>query len=636
MPSGLVTVILASSEAGCSKYEGRLFTELLSRFPGIARDRILHVGDHPRSDGVQARAAGLRTRLHDTGVDSTRDVFRHETLRHGAVVPELASLRCAATVTNAPEDPGERWWFGFGAAVLGPVLAAFADWVVQECVRDGVRVVKPLMREGKLLAALISRAARASSADLSVSPLYASRSATWLASLASFDAGAVHHLLQRQHLTVAELFDYIGIGLEDAGVAIAAARHVRLADAGRFQLSDRQRLGDALMAFLGRADVRARVDRTITDARRVVRRYIDQECESAADVALVDLGFHATIGRALELAAGSATRQFHHFLMFGAETVARLWASGCDVRVFAAGPGQNADLAGIISRHPALLETLLIEAGTTLGYDQTASGVIAPRLQSDDVSEAQRTATRTCRAGVLAFQERWLEWKAVLPDSADSVIAERRALAQIVHRAIDFPTSEEAKHLGALVHEDNFGGRSATELANPAHIPSGIDADAFLNATLSAAPAFGRSWHWPAGVCERRWPGHLERRWRQALGTLDAAPPAMPRLAMHMRQAGVRRCIVWGAGEAGQALMRAIRQEGIEVLAITDSNPAVWGTSVDGVQVVSPADVRRLGHHVFAVGSCAFASDIEATLRAQYSENPNTLRIFSPVSEVAA
>ena len=45
--------------------------------------------------------------------------------------------------------------------VLGPVLVRFADWVVASCLRQGVRQVWGILREGGLLAELVAADARA-------------------------------------------------------------------------------------------------------------------------------------------------------------------------------------------------------------------------------------------------------------------------------------------------------------------------------------------------------------------------------------------------------------------------------------------------------------------------------------------
>jgi FlaA1/EpsC-like NDP-sugar epimerase len=46
--------------------------------------------------------------------------------------------------------------------------------------------------------------------------------------------------------------------------------------------------------------------------------------------------------------------------------------------------------------------------------------------------------------------------------------------------------------------------------------------------------------------------------------------------------------VLFGAGGLGKRTLSGLRRLGIEPLAFADSNPALWGTSIDGVSVMSP------------------------------------------------
>jgi hypothetical protein len=198
------------------------------------------------------------------------------------------------------------------------------------------------------------------------------------------------------------------------------------------------------------------------------------------------------------------------------------------------------------------------------------------------------------------------------------------------------PTPDEATQLGRLVHEDNDGGLSLRPIVDMTLASGAPSAAAFLAEALEATTDFDRLCLWPAGVCESRWPGEIERNWRLAAGAADGAPGAIPALALRARAAGVRRLLVWGAGEMGSALIKACRTAGVDVAGVTDSNPALWGSSVEGVPVLSPGEARTRGPHVYAIGSLAFAADIEQALRREYRTTSDRLQVFSPAAEAAA
>lgn len=629
----LFDLILTSSDEGVSKHDGGLFERLRARWPDITPGSILHVGDNPSSDRLRARSAGLDVAAHDTGAETLREVFRLEDLRYRHLAPEIASLRRLAVSLSPPMPDEERWWFELGASVLGPLLSAFADWVVAGCTRDGISIVRPLMREGALLTRLIERAALADGARLDVRPLYVSRASTWLAGVHSFGNAEVAELLQRQWLTAAEALAAVGLDVTSAPDAVRslAAEALHGARIGSVREAH-DGVARVLSEFLCDSEVRRQVDHAAEARRDLLLDYVAQECGRADHVALVDIGFRGSIGVALDRASAGA-QTFHQFLLFGAAPVSRLWTAGHDVRLFAGGPGYNADLSGAIVRHPALVETLLMDGGTTTGYARVGDR-IEPVLDRARVSSEQVAWTKACRDGVVAFQEQWLAWRRLRPGSAGAVMGAPRTLLEPLHRLLTLPTTAEALKLGVLVHEDNAGGASSRKIASV----DGVPVEATLRDVLrpTAVEAGTSGWLWPAGVCAQRWPGALERQWRDLAGSSDGAPAIIPSIARRARVAGVRRCIIWGAGEVGLALLHACRSEGVDVHAVADSNPALWGTSMAGVSVVSPDEAASLSTDAYAIGSLAFAHDIARSLHERSRAKGSSLRIFSALDEEAA
>ena len=54
-----------------------------------------------------------------------------------------------------------------------------------------------------------------------------------------------------------------------------------------------------------------------------------------------------------------------------------------------------------------------------------------------------------------------------------------------------------------------------------------------------------------------------------------------------------RDLVLFGAGNLGRRTLCKLREQGIEPLAFLDNNSARWGTSIDGVEVISPAEGAR-------------------------------------------
>ena len=53
------------------------------------------------------------------------------------------------------------------------------------------------------------------------------------------------------------------------------------------------------------------------------------------------------------------------------------------------------------------------------------------------------------------------------------------------------------------------------------------------------------------------------------------------------------RCVLFGCGTLGKKAVSLLREIGIEPLALTDSDPARWGTTYEGLTVLSPEDAAQ-------------------------------------------
>jgi FkbM family methyltransferase len=51
--------------------------------------------------------------------------------------------------------------------------------------------------------------------------------------------------------------------------------------------------------------------------------------------------------------------------------------------------------------------------------------------------------------------------------------------------------------------------------------------------------------------------------------------------------------VLFGAGNLGRRILARLRQDGVEPVAFADNSPALWGQTVDGIHVFSPAEATR-------------------------------------------
>jgi hypothetical protein len=345
---------------------------------------------------------------------------------------------------------------------------------------------------------------------------------------------------------------------------------------------------------------------------------------------LVDVGFHGTVGLAIERAAkGRLATCWHQLLAVAAESIEHAWTDGSDVRAFSGGPAAHTDAAPELIRHAAVLEAVLVAGASTCGYVEE-HGRVLPRTEAARCLDEQAAALAACRDGIAAFQRAWLSLRRSKPEAVSRLTGERPRLLRQVQRFVALPTAAEAAHVGGLWHEHNGGSTSVDRLCDAAAVPPDVDAATFLAATSGGARAYGRQWLWPQGVVTQKWPGYLAARHGAARSAGEI--PALASLAQRVLGAGVSRCLVYGAGDAGRALAASLRTRGVTVAGFVDRSERLRATCVEGLPVLAPSDALAGDCHTYAVGSLAFAAQITADLARLYEARPGQLQLFAATS----
>lgn len=447
---------------------GRMFDIVLDEL-GRRPSEVLHVGDNERSDVEAPASKGLpslhfrrETSLASRILDAEERYVEPSHLR-GHYDCGLRTLRAKA-LASAQAGQVERFdTFDYGAFVLGPILTLFAEWVVEDCVRNGQRSVFCLMREGHLLAPLVQQAARARGVELEAKPLWVSRYAIRAASY--------------RHANEAELRGYFvkrrSVPLDavarDLGLDVAALRAAAGIHHGRaLAEGERDRVIEAIVS--SRA-LRDRVLETSAENRRRLFEYFERSGVFEHErLSIVDLGWGGTIQRVLAevFRERARPREVRGLYLSTHEKILELPLESCTAASFLFHLGQPSWTCGFLRRTPEILEQACMplegsfrgvgEQGEILTFPQAI-----PEAQLRDVAEIQR--------GVFHFADLWLPGSAERRRSLshadwEGVVARLRA---IVARSLQEPTLEEARLFEDWVHDDNDGSaRSDHLLGSPA------------------------------------------------------------------------------------------------------------------------------------------------------------------------
>lgn len=612
--------LYVSNAEGVSKAGGGLFARLLADHPDMPPDRILHLGDDPLGDVAMARAAGLQA-IHyvpGPGLAMLRERERAVAGLGGAGGDGLAPRRAAA-LAGLGDVPADAPALEFGALVLGPAIAEYCRWVVDQCRRQGITRIAPLMREAVLFAPILEDCIAHTGGGIAVTPIYVSRQALLPLDLADMDADAARRLLgARPHLPWDRLLRLAGGTVPDdlapwAGLTLEALLATPAAGPASALFND--------------PHLRAAAAERAAQARQLLLDYLDPLL-GHGPVALVDLGARGSTPAALARLLPDGRRRCRIFLAYAVADIAGPLAEGIAIQVYAGQDAAGQTLGRILYRSPQILERALTGLhGTTLGHVRKADGQVAPMLADPPARDEERRILTLLQEGIRRYAG--LMGAAWSPDAPP--VPGAAALLPLA-AALLRPTPAEASLLGALAYDQNDGTEgervicdaTALEAVRPlAELGSGP----VLSLALGLRPALAP---WPQGALVRHDPGIFQRP-SDFLALEGGHGPVCRALLARLQEAKVERfgvLAVGGEGGMGPDFIRTVRAAGLEPAAYADLMAHLTPPPLfHGVPVRPLAEMRTAGLPLVLV-TLGYAARLTALMQEGGGESPPLIALL--------
>jgi FMN phosphatase YigB (HAD superfamily) len=494
--------VYSSSDHGVGKTSGMF--ELVLKELGLAPRQLVHVGDNELSDVEPASRLGIPAVHFERFTPYLEAVLEREQAYADPDRPPtggdagLTALRgklLHRTELDALEPELRPFW-AYGAACLGPALAAFAEWVVERTEAAGSPRALCLMREGELLAELVNGAAGYTGADVRAEPVWLSRHVCARASVIEGTERELRALLvRRRPPTVRQLCETVGVDVE-----ISA----RLRDRADARLDDAAAVDEVLAELTSDPELRSTMVNSARVLRERVVEYLRRRTAGGEDaLVLVDLGWGGTIQSLLQdlLRRGATVGGVPELHTIGLYLVTHDLAlqrtlDGLELEGFLGSFGVPGPAVRSIMRSPEILEQVCMpDVGSQVGLTADLEPVLGDSVDERIPQAAHRAAVQ---AGIRAFQREHARYVALIPGRRASLTAPElrgRLLAQVA-RALVAPTEQEATVFGAWIHDENFGSHGSDLLVGGPHM-----ARAFRHMEPSQIMATPMSEvYWPFGL----------------------------------------------------------------------------------------------------------------------------------------
>lgn len=466
--------IVASCDERCSKGSGKLLP-LLVQAAGLSKQQFLHIGDNMRSDCALPSQAGINGVWHPLAgapEGATPSRSREEAVSAGVAAWGVRTF-----------EPTPSFWRRFGFGVAGPLLVGFSWWLEQKMREDGAKRAYFLLRDGDILKRVYDALTDGEPGAIPSALLESSRRAYMLPALGPAAPSLTTQLFVSENpRPVGEFLTRLRIRIDDLGAEFARAgfsspkEMVAGNDIGR------------LSALFSAPRIIDRISRRSAEERELLMAYLRQEgvVGGVGRVALVDIGWNATIQKSLNHAAKIANVQ--------ADVVGYYLGTFAPAAVDAISPmrgyltelGQPHERVQPLYEFRQLIEFICTSPRGSLLHFQYQGKRVAPVVAEPDHDDTQMQAIRELHDGALDYarimrdEARTLGVRSLDPESA----------ARALYRVIASPTPEEAETIGSITHGDGMGAsasRAFARFGEGAYTPDSILTD------------YGRA-YWKAGM----------------------------------------------------------------------------------------------------------------------------------------
>ncbi|WP_237151733.1 hypothetical protein [Oryzibacter oryziterrae] len=467
--------IHCSSDYGIDKEAGLVSLVLSER--RLQPSAVLHVGDSWHADVDVPGLAGVRTLHYPKFVDIYPALVDREaqmrSFGQASEVPVMSVLQQVrrshlnATGIEVPMSVSER----IGAFIVGPTLAAYAHWLLEEVERQGNAPVLCLTREGLLLSETFqSVAAQIGRTDFLSIPFLSSRAILFSASFFDFSEDELETFLlsRRTPFTMRSFCTLVGLDAEKLSGEPLPAAYLD------FPLIADTPLTSVLIAELARnADLRQQTLAYSAARRDMFKRYVDAVFArhgvgiEQGHLYVADVGWSGRSQRLLERILGAigypvslhglymATDTSSHVEhMLGLRAKGWLYDGGSPVQSSRLGLQSKEIIEQVCSSH----------LGAVNRYDDQGD----PVFGSESKSFRQRNELRKLRnAARGAIREHGANHAMTKGSGLVSTLLDAAAYRNAYAALIAFPSDDEFELFGTWAHEENNLSDNVESLSSP-------------------------------------------------------------------------------------------------------------------------------------------------------------------------
>jgi predicted HAD superfamily hydrolase len=442
--------LTVSCDEGATKKSGTLYNVVAARY-GISRDSIVHTGDHPISDIVMAKRAGVAVIPYLSGKTTHGELVlgsSQATATEGLASSLIGGAARRARLSSSNDRYSDTWSLATGVA--GPLLFGYVFWLLHEAKNRSIGRLYFLARDGQILLTIANEINNAKGLGLDLRYLPASRSAWFLASNATGTAAErAAALIPDQAAVVGDILKRIDVSPHSVEEQLQAWGYADEADRLR-SIQGHAEL-DRIKSMLSTPPLSELIaSRSNEESLTTLEYFEENDLLDGTALAIVDIGWKGRLQRALAKLLrqrGDSTLPTGFYLGLRESPPAR--EVGDCLAYFSE--------SDALSINPSLAEVFCsADHGTVITYKRSSDAVVRPLLAPPENRDTDIWNLGVFQSGVQSFARHMLDAMPVHPiSSIEWCEMFRKSTLASMRRLVQFPSKSEAEVLGSHPHASN-------------------------------------------------------------------------------------------------------------------------------------------------------------------------------------
>lgn len=601
----IIDHIFVSSEYNATKYSGDLYRIVIET---IQNKKILHIGDNYQSDVINAKRNGIEAIHYSPINEDTYSIYKMESLFAEQTVDEIRSLRKLMSNENVYSTELEQVAYSVGTQVFGPVYSMYMEWVVELAIKNDIKKIVPLMREGKLFSHLLRLLCEKRNLNLEIEPIYISRKSSYLAQYSEITQQEILELMQRNHIQLNTVFDLLMIEIETTEFSQYGSYTIEQLKKIPFNF---ETLFDSIYKWLTSHEIIKCINEKLKEQRKFLTDYI-QQITNGNNFLTVDLGFNGTMQKIITNLLPNSQKSYHA-LAIASDKVSDKILEGYRIYSWLGYAQENEYAIKSIYRSPEILEAVTnVSIGSTKEYEfDKDSNLIIPVLEKNNFPEQHIKFQKVCWQGIMDFQTEWI--KISTHQLLKKLYLKRDGFRAILQRLIEYPTHKEAKYLGALIQHEYYHFTHEDSIVNDRTIKllEDFGVEEFLKKT--GKTFFPYKVYWPQGVVETIFPNYFVQKYIEKTLKTELEKEIYKLLSELATQDSEKYILIYGAGELGEKIYLMAKIMNITINAFIDRNYLQMPYGFHGLPVISIKEIPEKTTHII-IASLTYKNEILNTI----------------------